>query len=233
MEEIVAVEQRRKIRETPLEKFWREIGRFGVGLIRLALLALILTPILLAAFLTLDLPIRSFDALFDTPSLKPSNWLTYGNVLLCGAALVAILVGRRFGADEASRAITAAWGLAAVLVFAELTHLAPRLQDSDFPSVRFVVSFVASAMIGQYVAVGVYDIVRGGGAWWRAPLISALVAFATQSLIFHVSVYWSANAPWINWMIADFGVKAIIAFGFLGIYRLLQDSIRPLRGLGR
>jgi hypothetical protein len=231
VDEIIAVEQRRPIRETPAERLARELAHFSVSLLRLGVLALILAPFVVFSFLMLDVPVESFDSMFNTPALKPSNWLTVGHVAISGVALIAIIIGRRFGGDEASRAVTAAWGVAAVVIFAELTNLAPDLQDSDFPSARFTVGF-ASAMLGQYVAIAVYDVARGAGAWWRAPLIAALTGFTVQTVIFYFTVFWAAKAPWINWMIADFGVKALLAFLFLPVYRLLRTSIRPLGGFG-
>jgi uncharacterized PurR-regulated membrane protein YhhQ (DUF165 family) len=232
MEVAVAVEKRRPIRETPAERFTRELVAFGAGLLRMAVLAAIFTPVLLFSFLTVDLPVRRFDHLFDLEALKPSHWLNIGGVVMALGAPLAILFTRRFGGDEASRAITAAWGVAAVATFAELSYLAPTLDASDFPSVKFVVAFVASAMIGQYLAVGVYDVIRGGGHWWRAPLIAALAGFAAQVFVYFPIAYWGSKTPWFNWMVSDFSVKAGIAIAFLLVYRVLQKALRPVGGYG-
>ncbi len=232
MEVSVAVEQRRPIRETPAQRLGRELGLFVTAIARMSMLALLLMPVLLAAFLTVDIPIRAFDQNFDVDMTKPSNWLNLGGLFMALGAPLAILYARRYGGDEAARAVTAAWGLAAVATFAELSYLAPTLSSDDFPSVRFVVAFVASAMIGQYVAVGLYDIVRGGGSWWRAPAIAALLGFGAQAVVYFPVAYWNANAPWFNWMVADFAVKAIIVFAFLPVYWILQKSLRPLAGFG-
>ena len=229
MEEILAVEQ---IRETPLEKLFRESGAFGKALFRLGVLTAILTPLLLLSFLTLDLPIYRFDQAFDVAALKPSRWLSVGGVFMTIAGLVVILFSRRYGGDEASRAITASWGVAAVAVFAGLTELAPVLQDSDFPSVRNVVAFVASAMIGQYVAATFYDVVRGGGPWWRAPFFAALFGLGLQAAIYYPVVFWSKPSPWFFWMLADFTVKAAAAAAFLPVYKIMQRSLRPRGGFG-
>ena len=232
MEVIQAVEQRRPVRETPAQKLARETGAFVRAVVRMTVLALIFTPILLLSFLTVDLPVRGFDQMFDNPALKPSNWLSVGGLIMCGGAFLAILYARRFGGDEASRAVTAAWGLAAVATFAELSYLAPDLQSQDFPSVRFVVAFVAGALVGQYVAIGVYDVTRGGGAWWRAPTFAALSGFAAHSLLYFMIAYWKVSAPWFNWMVADFAVKTILGFAFLGAYWMLQKPLRPMGGYG-
>ena len=44
--------------------------------------------------------------------------------------------------------------------------------------------------------------------------------------------YWTAEAPWINWMVQDFALKALLAFAFLGVYRLLRKGLRPRGGFG-
>ncbi|MEZ5916289.1 MAG: hypothetical protein R3C40_01745 [Parvularculaceae bacterium] len=163
MEVAAAVETRRPIRETPAQRLLRETRAFFAALTRVILLSAILIPILLAAFLTVDLPIHSLDQFFSLPSVKPGNWLTMGLFIMSLAPLVAILIARRFGGDEASRVITASWGVAALLTFAEISYLSPLLEDGDMPSVTFVVAFVGGAMVGQYVAAAVYDVIRGAG----------------------------------------------------------------------
>ncbi len=232
MEEILAVEQRRPIRETPLEALIRESGAFVTALLRLATLTALLTPVLLLSFLTLDLAVFRFDQIFDSAAQKPSAWLSVGGLVMTGAGLLVILFSRRYGGDEASRAITAAWGVAAVTVFAGLAELAPVLQDSDFPAARTVVAFVASAMVGQYLAATLYDFLRGGGPWWRAPFLAALFGLGIQAAVYYPWAFWGSAAPWFFWMLADFAVKAAAAAAFLPVYRILQRALRPKGGYG-
>ncbi|MEZ5896078.1 MAG: VUT family protein [Parvularculaceae bacterium] len=232
MEVAAAVETRRPIRETPAQRLLRETRAFFAALTRVILLSAILIPILLAAFLTVDLPIHSLDQFFSLPSVKPGNWLTMGLFIMSLAPLVAILIARRFGGDEASRVITASWGVAALLTFAEISYLSPLLEDGDMPSVTFVVAFVGGAMVGQYVAAAVYDVIRGGPKWWRAPLLASLCGYAAHSIIYFSIAYWTAPAPWLNWMVEDFGLKALMAFAFLGVYWMLRKPLKPRGGFG-
>lgn len=230
--EITAVEQRRPVRETPAQKLARESAAFAAGMARLILLVGIVTPFLLASFLTLDLPVRSFDRLFDAPGLKPGLWLSVGGLIMTATLPLIILITRRFGGDEASRVVTASWGLAAVATFAELSRLAPAVDAEDMPRVSFVLAYVASAMLGQYAAIGVYDITRGGGAWWRPPLLAALIGYAVHGAVYFPWAYASAGAPWFAWMVCDLVVKTFAAFAFLGVYALLQKPLRPSGGYG-
>ncbi|MEL7487900.1 MAG: hypothetical protein AAGJ87_11865 [Pseudomonadota bacterium] len=224
--------ERHASQETPLEKLIRHIGEFGVAFLRTFLLAAIFTPVLLASFLTVDLPVHVFDRFFNTPVLKPGAWLVWGNVAMALGPMLAVLIARRYGGDEASRVITASWGIAAIAAFAEISYLAPTLVDGDFPSPKFVVVFVVSAMLAQYVAAGAYDVTRGGGGWWRAPLYSVMSGYAVGALVYFPAIYWGAGAPWPNWLVGDLSVKLLMAFAFLPIYALLRRSLRPRGGFG-
>lgn len=232
MEISVAVEERREVKETPAQKLLRVTRQFLADLARTALLAAVFLPIILASFLTLDIPVKEIDHLFSTGLLKPSNWFTWGGFFMALGPMAGVLIARRFGGDEASRAITAAWGIAAVAVVAELTYLAPVLEEGDFPSTRFVVAFVASAMAGQFLAVTSYDFSRGSGSWWRAPLFATLIGYGVQAVIYYPSVYWGAGAPWANWMVTDFAVKSIFAFSLLPIYWRFRKKLKPRGGFG-
>ena len=232
MEATTAVE-RREPTETAMQRLTRQSGEFAVALTRLSMLAVILTPILVASFLTVDLPMREFDGLFGTQTaLRPSNWLSVGGFLMAFAPLVVILYARKYGGDEASRAVTASWGLAALVVFAGLSYLAPALVEGDMPPVKFTMVFVASAMVAQYFAASAYDIVRGGMRWWRAPFFAAMSGYFISALIYFPVVYMGSKTPWINWMVGDFAIKTAIAIAFLPVYAALRRSFRPKGGFG-
>ena len=231
MEHVEAVENHRE-RETPLQRLFRNFHEFGVALLRTFLLSAIFVPVLLASFLTLDLPFRPFDRFFPEAIVRPSTWLSWGVVIMALGPLISILFARRYGGDEASRVVTASWGVAALLVFAEISYLAPQLDASDFPSITFVTAFVVSSMAAQFMAPAVYDVIRGGGEWWRAPLYSAMCGFAVGSVIYFPWVYWGVGAPWPNWLVGDLSVKLLMAFGFLPVYFFLRRNLRPRGGFG-
>lgn len=228
-----AVVEKHQSRETAMQRMARHSGALFAALVQLAALAAMLLPVLLASMLTVDIPVYVFDRFVgDAIASRPSNWLSQGSFIMAFVPLIVILFARRYGGDEASRAVTAAWGLAAVAVFAELSYLAPVLESSDFPSVRYTVSFTASAMAAQYIAASVYDIARGGGFWWRAPLYGALAGYLAYGVIYFPAVYWGTGAPWFNWMVGGFAIHTVLAFAFLGVYRVLRTPLRPRGGFG-
>lgn len=228
-----AAVEKRQPRETALQRLMRHSGELATSFSRMVMLAAILTPILLASFLTADLPMRSFDGLFGgDPVLRPSNWLSWGGFIVAFAPLITILISRKYGGDEASRAVTASWGIAAIIVFAELSYLAPVLDATDMPTVRFTVAFVASAMAAQYMAASLYDVARGGGRWWRAPLIAAMGAFLVYAMIYFPGVMWGTGAPMLNWMVAGLTINALLAIAFLPFYGAVRKLMRPKGGFG-
>lgn len=232
MEIVAAVETRRPVRETALEKLARETRKFFKALARTTVLAALLLPILLFAFVTVDIPYRAFDHFFSMGPVKPGNWLSLGYFSMAAGAPLIVLIARRFGGEEASRVVTAAWAVAAFAAFAGVSYLSPLLEDGDFPSTAFVVAFVGSSILSQFVAGGVYDLTRGGEKWWRAPFFALLAAYLSQTFIYFPVTYWNAVAPWMNWMAEDIALKSLLIVLFLGLYRLLMKRLRPRGGYG-
>ncbi len=228
-----AVVEKHTPRETAVQRLARTSGAFFTALARLAMLAMMLTPVLLAAILTIDIPFHGFEWFAgDAVASRPSNWLTRGGFIMGLAPLLVMLMSRKYGGEEASRAVTASWGLVAAAVFAELSILAPSLEEGDLPGVRFTMIFTASAMAAQYVAASAYDISRGGERWWRAPLYGALGGYLVFVLIYFPGVYAGTGAPWINWMVGDFAIKMLVAVAFLPVYGVLRSALRPRGGYG-
>lgn len=232
MEFAAAVETRRPIRETPLQKLGRELRRFIEALVRVALLSALLIPILLTAFLTVDIPYRGFDYLFSMGPVKPGNWLSAGYFTMAAGAPLVILIARRFGGEEASRVVTASWAVAAFAAFAGVSYLSPQLEDGDLPSTAFAVAFVGSSILSQFIAGAVYDLTRGREAWWRAPFFAALSAYLAQTFLYFPIAYSTSVAPWVNWMVEDVALKSLLIIGFLGVYRVLMKRLKPRGGYG-
>jgi len=226
-----AVETRRE-RDTPLQRLMRALADFAVGLGRLALLTAFLLPVVLLSILTIDMPVRAFDHFFSTEILRPGLWLSRGQLVMALGPMLIVLIARRYGGEEAARVVTAAWAAAAIAAFVEFAYLAPVIEPGDLPTARFAFAFAASAMTGQYVAAALYDVLRGGGAWWRAPLYALLAGYAAHVVIWFAVGYWTSNAPWLNWMVMDFSLKTAMAFAFLPLYRALRRRLKPRGGYG-
>jgi len=228
------VEERQIRRQTtPAQRFALEMQNFASASLRISAMAAVLTFGLILSLLTVDIPARIFDRAFSIiPGIKPSLWLSWGSMFMALIPLMAILFARRRGGDEASRAIIFGWMLLALFILFELSVLAPIIEAGDFPGTRYIVALVASTMTGQLVAVSLYDVARGGGHWWRAPLYASLIGFIVTGLIYFPVAYWQSGIPWMQWAVADFMVKAIIALCFLPVYGMVRRAMRPLGGYG-
>ena len=227
------VEREIRQRITPAERFRQEVRDFAFMIVRVGGMMLVLTPVLLIAILTIDIPVRFLNGLVSALlSLRPSQWLTWGHLVLAVVLFISLLFTRRWGGTEASRAVLAAWGAITVFVLFELSVLSPVIESSDFPSARFTIALVSSAMTGQLVAIAFYDVARGGGAWWRAPFYAAMTGLAVAALIYFPIAYWNSTAPWAAWMVVDLMIKMGLTTLFLPIYAFLRRALRPRGGYG-
>jgi len=218
---------------TPAQKFSQEMQNFAGMSARVAGMAALLAPILIFSLLMLDLPVRLLNGVFSVmPGLTPTQWLTWGRVILALVPLVAILFARRYGGEETSRALVTAWFILALFVLFELSVLSSVIEDGDFPGSRYMIALVASAMTGQLVSVALYDVMRGSGQWWRVPFYASLAGYFVTILIYFPIAYWENKNPWGVWMVGDMMVKTMIATAFLPFYYILRKKLRPRGGYG-
>ncbi|MEM1396554.1 MAG: hypothetical protein AAGH38_03785 [Pseudomonadota bacterium] len=216
-----------------LERFKRSLTDAAGSTIRIIGFAALLLPFLVTSFLLLDIPVRAFDRFFSDPTIAPGRWFSLGDALLIIPAMVCVFIARRSGGDDAARAVTVAWAAAAMAALVGVIYLAPELQAGDLPSARFSAVFVFSWMVGQYTTIGLYDVLRGGSSWWRAPLYSLMAGYLVGSALLFPLFYFGSNAPWMAWLTIDFAIKAGASFLFLGGYWLLMSRVRPATGYGR
>ena len=217
---------------SPQDQFAFKMRRAVVASARALTLTALLLPIFFVSFLTLDLPARWLDVHEGAKAyLNPSQWMTHGQFVMAFSFLILNLSSRKYGDGYATAQLALTWGAAAILLFAGLSYLAPALDDTDLPPVRFVVSFVVAWMIGQFVCVSVFELTRAI-KWWRAPLYGGLWGAGAVCLIYFPALYWGTSYPWVNWMLADYGIKATLVFVFLAPYAALRGAITPQPGLG-
>lgn len=217
---------------TPWEAFQIRLRTSAEATVRVVVLAGVLLPFLAIAFLTLDRPVATFDVFsVEEDYLNPSAWLTQGQLWMMASLLVVILASRRYGDAYATSQLMLAWGAAAVLLAAGLSYLAPQLEASDLPPVRFVATFVAAWMMAQFACVTMFELTRAV-KWWRAPLFGALFGSAVFCVIYFPFLYSGSKLPWLNWMVTDFAIKAGLAFVFLAPYAMLRGVVPPRPGLG-
>lgn len=227
----MVVERFRADEITTAYRFRQFIGKFADGAVTTAGLAAILTPFLFIAALTLDLPFSNLDGWATSDAMRPSLWISHGDVVLGMAVLTMVVLCRRFGAPTVSGAWGLSWVITLIASTLMLLYLSPQLTSADMPRGLYMVGLVVSWYVGGQAGIRVYDATRGG-RWWRAPFLGAMAGLLVQAVCFFPIAYSGTQAPWGLWMTADAGLKILLAGGFLGVYRLLRSRVIPRFGLG-
>jgi len=217
---------------TPAERLRRESLQTAYYFFVTLSYAAVLAPFLFFSTLYLDMPWRLFDVLTQgRGDLAASNWLSKGEAVMALTMLVLVLMARRRGEGVVGPALFMAWLLAALGWGLLLFVMSPDLEAGDFPSQRFLLGYFGSWFVGQFVAVGIYDITRGG-KWWRAPFYAGTIGFGVQTAIYFPVLYWAKPVPWVAWAVQSMGLKVALAIVLLIIYGALRRSIKPWLGLG-
>ncbi len=226
-----AVERHRAHEQTIAYRFRVFVGHFADRALVITGLSLVLLPLYILGVLALDLPFTWFDGWAAPDGLKPSAWMSRGDIAFIISVCAMIIMTRRYGARLVGQAQGASWlaltGVSALM----LLYLAPQLTAADFPSGRYVIGFVVSWYVAGQIAIYLYQMTRGG-RWWRAPLLGAMVGLISQSLIFFPIAMSASISAWPLLFVADLTLKAVIAAVFLGVYRLTRRRVRPRPGLG-
>jgi len=167
----------------------------------------------------------------EASALNPSNWLTYGHVLLPLVFFVLCLINRRYGPGLAVGAVVTSWVL--VLAMGTWVYTQPQMAWLEAPAFRLPVaaSFVGALITGQLVAIYVFDQVRGV-PWWRAPFYSALLGGWVFVLLLNWNSILLGDGPWFNRLILQMSIYSIWAPGSLPFYHLMRRFVRLPRSLG-
>jgi hypothetical protein len=170
------------------------------------------------------------------------QWLTWGAFTYPLAFLVTDITNRLYGAAAARRVVLAGFvtGLACSAVGTQIMG-----EFGPLVTWRVALASGVAFLTAQLLDVAVFDRFRTG-AWWRAPLVSTLVASTVDTAIFFTlafsaglsflepgnDVAWANEvlpilglgplAPlWVSLAIADFGVKLALALIALVPFRLI------------
>jgi len=142
------------------------------------------------------------------------DWLTWGAFTYPFSFLVGDLTNRLLGPAAARRA--AFWGFgAAVIASAWLSE--PRI------AVASGTAFLAA----QYADIAIFDRLRRA-TWWRAPLVSSVLASALDTAVFFTFAFVGTEVPWVTLAVGDFAVKLAFAALLLVPYRAAM-AVVPLR----
>jgi uncharacterized PurR-regulated membrane protein YhhQ (DUF165 family) len=145
-----------------------------------------------------------------------SDWLTYGAFTYPVSFLVTDLTNRSLGPGVARRVVYAGFAVAVVL-------------SAYFAGWRIALASGSAFLVAQLMDVYIFDRLRHG-IWWRAPVVSSLIASAVDTALFFALAFAGTAVPWVTLAIGDYGVKAAMALIMLGPFRLFLPWIKTRAG---
>jgi uncharacterized integral membrane protein (TIGR00697 family) len=179
------------------------------------------------------------------------QWLTWGAFTYPIAFLVTDLTNRFYGPAQARMVVLAGFavGLVCSLVGTQIEG-----EFGPLVTTRIAVGSGIAFLTAQLLDIAIFDRLRAG-RWWRAPLVSSLVAGAVDTALFFaiafsatlafvapsVDVAWAGevlpllgHGPavplWVSLAVADYGVKTAIALLALVPFRLVIGALRARTG---
>ncbi len=133
-----------------------------------------------------------------------NDWLTWGAFTYPLAFLVTDLSNRAFGPARARQVILVGFVLGVALSI----PAGPRIAFASGTA------FLAA----QLLDVLIFDRMRRMD-WWRAPLVSSLVASALDTALFFTLAFALTGEPWLTWALGDYAAKLAMAAALLLPYR--------------
>jgi len=83
-------------------------------------------------------------------------------------------------------------------------------------------------LVAQMLDVSVFDRMRGG-VWWKAPLVSSIIAGTVDSVLFWTLAFYGSDfAGWWNYGLVDWAVKLSITVAMLVPFRAMTFSLRTV-----
>jgi uncharacterized PurR-regulated membrane protein YhhQ (DUF165 family) len=141
------------------------------------------------------------------------DWLTWGAITYPFSFLVVDLANRYHGPRFARRVVYAGF-VVAVLLSAWLAT--PRIAAASG----------TAFLCAELLDVTVFNRLRRM-QWWKAPLVSTLIASVLDTAIFFSLAFAGTDVPWITLALGDFAVKLAIALFALLPFRLALVWFRP------
>ncbi len=164
-------------------------------------------------------------------SVNLADLLTFAAFTFPITFLVTDLTNRLFGATSARKVVFAGFAIAVVFSIILATP-------------RIAIASGSAFLISQLMDVSIFDKLRSG-RWWRAPLVSSVVAAVVDTFIFFSFAFaaslsflgagpdfavqpapllgvFAMQAPrWLSWAMGDLVVKVVMALVLLAPYSLL------------
>ncbi|MGR4000655.1 MAG: VUT family protein, partial [Alphaproteobacteria bacterium] len=90
---------------------------------------------------------------------------------------------------------------------------------------------LAAYLAGQTLDIFVFHHLRQG-QWWKAPLISSILAASLDSFLFFALAFAGTEVEWVGLCAGDTAVKLVIVLFGLTIYCKVAQRMSPSLGEG-
>jgi len=163
---------------------------------------------LIAGVLAMGLVVYASNVLVEIPI---NDWLTWGALSYPIAFLVTDLTNRILGKTAARKVVAVGFvvGVALSLAFADM---------------RIAIASGSAFLIAQMMDVQIFDKLRRQ-SWWKAPLISSLLASAVDTALFFSIAFAGTELPWVTWALGDYAAKLAMAAALLVPFRAFVASL--------
>lgn len=175
------------------------------------------------------------------------QWLTWGAFTYPVAFLMTDVMNRAYGAAAARRVVIAGF---VVGVICSLIGTQIMGEFGPLVTLRIALGSGLAFLTAQLLDVSIFNRLRGGGAWWRAPLASTLIGSSVDTAIFFTvafsgvlsflepanDVAWAGEVLpllgmgpqvplWVSLAVADWGVKLALAILALVPFRMITKRL--------
>jgi queuosine precursor transporter len=170
------------------------------------------TPGVWAAIAAMAIVVTASNVFVQFPI---NDWLTWGAFSYPVSFLVTDLTNRRLGSQRARLVVYAGFAVAVVLSIALATP-------------RIALASGSAFLLAQLLDIAVFERLRQG-TWWRAPLVSSLLASAVDTALFFSLAFAATGLPWATWAIGDFAVKVgmavVMLIPYWSLRRIIGDAV--------
>ena len=149
----------------------------------------------------------------DHMLLIAGNHINLANILTWGAFSYPII----FLVTDATNRIH---GIKSARIIVYIGFITGVILSLIFADKRIALASGTAFLISQMLDIFLFDKLRNA-SWWKAPVISSLVASFIDTIIFFSLAFAGTGWPWINWALGDFTAKLIMIAILLYPFKLL------------
>lgn len=139
------------------------------------------------------------------------DWLTWGAFTYPLAFLVTDLTNRILGTGPARRVVYVGFAIGVALSIA-------------FADLRIALASGSAFLLAQLLDIWIFDQLRRQ-SWWKAPIVSSLIASALDTAVFFSAAFAFTEVPWVTLAIGDYGAKLAMAALLLVPFRAFLSCL--------